>query len=552
MRANWQNDPMLLDSEPLQAKDWVTANTLLALNGLDDGSVFRKHDFSSNKEKWLVRGKDDTWVLNLYSVLVRKSDFVREKKSDRILARFPFIVLNAEEVIVIHKNILTFTEHVREYFYKAINSTMTSWKTRVETYLQRGAIPYPLYRCAFEIFPESTATAEKKVQAFESARGKRYTIPIEITPILSYLCGVINGDGHLHPHWLRVVDETKEHIEFISQLFTKQFNDPGEVFKQGNAWNVELRSSSAVRLFHFLTDHTIQGAKYASLREPLLFQRLGNPFRSHYWRGVMDADGTYKNHITFSSASLSYIEDFSAYLLSKGIITKIRSMSNGAYSLSIPIDYKIHFAREIGALHPKKRADFTHLLQKKPLLFHGLNHLHLTELGYFDFRKLSSLCIIGLGSYLKYFRGTKSYSELEGELAITRNQYSYYEQERRAVPFSLFLQLAHLTTPHQHFMEVLESFNDQLYYQTSNAQPIKLPLKPTEKVIFVMSHLLPLSSWTRIIQSSRELDILLNEVFGIPSNNKKIIRGNLLKHFLQTFGIYQNMDVTTILTSTLE
>ncbi|MBN1329312.1 MAG: hypothetical protein JXA54_07545 [Candidatus Heimdallarchaeota archaeon] len=75
-----------------------------------------------------------------------------------------------------------------------------------------------------------------------------------------------------------MVDETKAHIHFLSTLFEKIFKDSGEIFQTGNAWNVELCSSSAVRLFHFLTDQTIGGAKYESLCLPLLFKHLGTPY----------------------------------------------------------------------------------------------------------------------------------------------------------------------------------------------------------------------------------------------------------------------------------
>ena len=83
---------------------------------------------------------------------------------------------------------------------------------------------------------------------------------------------------------------------------------------KGNAWNAELRSSSAVRLFNFLTSQTIQGAKYDSLQEPMLLKRLGEPYRSLYWRGAMDADGSFKGGISFTSASRTYVQDFQNYL----------------------------------------------------------------------------------------------------------------------------------------------------------------------------------------------------------------------------------------------
>ena len=77
---NWQTDPLLLDSKPTPMNDWITANKLLSTGEIS------KSTFDSK-----------SLALNLYSILVRKIDFVREKDSDRILSRFPFIVLTDDE-----------------------------------------------------------------------------------------------------------------------------------------------------------------------------------------------------------------------------------------------------------------------------------------------------------------------------------------------------------------------------------------------------------------------------------------------------------------------
>ncbi len=530
----WQNDPLLLDSEPIVMNEWMTANKLLLTGALGTSSFIDM----------------DTLTLHHFPLLVRKIDFIKEKDSDRILSRFPFLVLSKEEKELITKKILLVAEFTRDYFYKAINSKISVWRTRLQTYLDRGAIPYPLYRCACEVLNCSLLVQNRNRQLFESARGKRYSIPVKLSPTLAYLCGVINGDGHLHTHWLRVVDETKEHIELISSFFEKLFTDSGEIFQTGNAWNVELRSSSAVRLFNFLTDQTIQGAKYDALREPLLFKQLGEPYRSLYWRGVMDADGTFKNHISFSSASKHYVEDFREFLVLMNIKSTIYQMNNGAYLLTIPIDYKFSYARNIGTMNPKKRSDFIKLLNRKSVIFNGLNEVNIRKNGFFNFGKMSSLCVNGLGFYLKQFRGTKPFSQVESELGITRGQYSYYEKNKRAVPFSLFMNICQKQPKVEHFMQELNKYSDRLTFQTSNTPAIKLPLKPSKEVIRVMSHLLPLSTWTRILQPTHELRALIKGIFGITASGNKL-KGNLIKNFLQTYGLYQEVDADKIISKTL-
>ncbi|MHA1657272.1 MAG: hypothetical protein ACTSWT_12250, partial [Candidatus Heimdallarchaeota archaeon] len=74
---SWFSDPIYFDPQPNAA--WVNANELLEAG--------RKH------EVFLA----DRQTLNLYPILVRRSDFLRRNASDRVLARFPFLRLTPEE-----------------------------------------------------------------------------------------------------------------------------------------------------------------------------------------------------------------------------------------------------------------------------------------------------------------------------------------------------------------------------------------------------------------------------------------------------------------------
>lgn len=534
-----------MDHIPTKHENWLTANNLLSdCKNVNDSANNNTQD--SNKKCWFAQC-NNIYSLNLYSILVRKIDFVNEKESDRIITRFPFLVFQPEESDLIKKKILLVAECARNYFYKSINSKISTWQTRILNYLDRGAMPYPLYRCACEILNLPLIKQGSNAQLFESARGKKYSIPTVISKQLTYLCGVINGDGHLDTHWIRVVDETKEHIKLISEMFTSIFSDSGEIFKTGNAWNVEIRSSSAVRLFNFLTDQTIQGAKYESLKEPLLFKHLGEPYRSLYWRGVMDADGSYKNHISFGSISEQLVNDFKQYLQTLNIESKIYHMKNNAFLLSIPIDYKIAFAREIGVLNPKKKQDFSKLLQRKSIIFNGLNNKNITTDGYFNLTKIKPLYVLGLASFLKEFRKKEAFSSIEYRLSITRGQYSQYEKGTRAIPFDLLFQLFNIQSNDSNLlMQNLENYISDITFQSSTSKPIKLPLKPTSDVIMVMSHLHPLSNWTSIVQTSQHIRNKIQKIFGISMDSNQI-RNNILNRFLTTFGEYTSIDSKKLL-----
>ena len=183
--------------------EWLTANKILESNANRTDSFIDL----------------ETLTLNLYSILVRKIDFVRDKDSDRIISRFPFLVLTDEEIILIKSKILLIAEFTRDYFYRSTNSGIMEWKRRLETYLKRGAMPYPLYRCACAILDLPIINTNIDELFFESSRGKRYSIPNKLTSALAYLCGVVNGDGHLHRHYFRITDETKDFLLLISKFF---------------------------------------------------------------------------------------------------------------------------------------------------------------------------------------------------------------------------------------------------------------------------------------------------------------------------------------------
>jgi len=87
---NWQTDPLLLDPSPVSFDTWVTANQLLSQ---DTNSLYSFLD-------------PNTLTLNLYSLLIRKIDFVRDSDGDRILSRFPFLVLTEDELTILQSKIL--------------------------------------------------------------------------------------------------------------------------------------------------------------------------------------------------------------------------------------------------------------------------------------------------------------------------------------------------------------------------------------------------------------------------------------------------------------
>lgn len=501
--------------------EWLTANKILESNANRTDSFIDL----------------ETLTLNLYSILVRKIDFVRDKDSDRIISRFPFLVLTDEEIILIKSKILLIAEFTRDYFYRSTNSSIMEWKRRLETYLKRGAMPYPLYRCACAILDLPIINTNIDELFFESSRGKRYSIPNKLTRALAYLCGVVNGDGHLHRHYFRITDETKNFLLLLSKFFEFKFKDPGELFLTGNAWNVELRSTAVVRIINFLTEQTIEGAKYDSLREPLLFKQLGSPFRNLYWRGAMDADGSFKNKISFSSVSDRFVLDLQSYLHENNIEANLISNNDSVCGLYLLAKHKLQYVELIGSLNPKKSDDLLdYLLRKRKYTkFVGLKKGVLTKEGYFNLNLLDTLFIVGLGDFLKKYRDNENYTVMDQQFDMTLGSYSNMEKNKRGLPFSMLKDIVtDLQEKDSYIFELLTNHTATVWYQVAGSKSMKLPLKPNTQLDEVLPHIEPRINYVLLSTINKQNKQIFEEVFDLQITDNHV-NSRLLLHFLVTF-----------------
>ena len=126
---HWKTDPWLLDPGPVVHKKWVTANELLE---------------QGKQEKFFL--VED--ALNLYGIFVRKLDFVPKGQQDRIMARMPYVVLDATQVAFIHAHLDEVTRRVKAYFEGSIPMDLNGARTRIQTYLKQRRLPFPLLRVA--------------------------------------------------------------------------------------------------------------------------------------------------------------------------------------------------------------------------------------------------------------------------------------------------------------------------------------------------------------------------------------------------------------------
>jgi len=437
---HWRTDPFLVDSEPLKQNTWLTANGLL-----------------ESKQNNLFQ--TPTSQLLLYPLMIRKIDFV---SGERLLQSFPYILLNKEWIINIRKKSLILAEKANHYFQKSnYNRSILKWQKKIINYLEdQQRLPFPLFRLVDDWLDYFSC---KDFIQYQSARGEDFQLPLYLTEELAYLVGVIIGDGHLANYFINIIDSSKEHIENLSQLLSNLFNSKIEFFVQSNAnaWNVNILGKWIVRFFNFLSGQPINARKYPSLREPLIFQS-NDFFRKAFWRGLMDADGSFKSTIGFGTASKQLRTDFAKFLKQNKINYRFyeQEVFGGiTYSLNVTGQSRKQFASLIGSNHPQKQQDLNLLLQKKIYRFSpristlrkkgfwtrqvvNFKKEKLKQ-GYFNFTLLDTLSISQLGVFLRSLRKQNNHTQLElaSIIETSRESLSKYERNFTSIPISILLRI---------------------------------------------------------------------------------------------------------------
>lgn len=507
---NWLSDPIYFDSKPLPVNQWSNANDLI-----------------SNKKKGEIFLTND--LLNLYSILVRRIDFVRTKPSDRILARFPFININEEEKETITKKQLLIAEKLRDYFYQSDNRSILQWRDILRKYLERGFVPLPFLRC----FSSFVALGRLINRTFQSARGESFIIPASLTVDLAYLCGMVNGDGNLQKYTLSIVDFSEANIHQIKEQFQRFFSQVGRIqFRTPNSPEIIITNLWVVRLFSFLTSQPINARKYTALREPLLFQE--EPFRSYYWSGVMDADGSYKNsNVTFVSASLRFATDFKTFLSENEINAKLTERDDNTVSVYIPSLYHDKLKELLVCLHPDKKEHFdkiTHSHTKLIAFFNGFRNSSLIN-GYFNFRLLENISVNGLSQILRTFRGSITRKVFVEKLTL--NEKTLHAIEKGTMSINIL-----------HLDEILKTKNLQLMpyltqqksirYHIRGSTHVKLDTQPNEQLSSLLRPLTFHKHSINIPKTPFQIKQAIENHYDISIQDHKITSKILLK-FFRTF-----------------
>lgn len=516
---NWQNDPIYFDEEPKVVNQWINANELIESN--------------RGKEIFLP----DTETLNLFPILVRRADFLRENSTDRILARLPFIQLTEKEKALFKDQELLISEKLRDYFYKSDNRKILEWRDILRKYLERGAVPLPFYRC----FPEDFELNFHE-RILESSRGETFAMPTNLTTELAYLCGMVNGDGNITKYVLNIVDYSIENIRHLKEQFERLFQQTGRIQLQTeNCPKLIITNLWVARLFSFLTNQPIGGKKYQNLREPLLFQE--QLFRSHYWSGVMDADGSYASrNVVFTSASKNYIQDFISFMKSINIPIQLNTRDDGTFQVYISRKYHELFKSQMKCFHPEKKLEFAQLRKGKKINKNSVKYFcdfdrEKISNDFFDFTLMDGVQIVGLGEHIKSLRINKTQKQFSIDFGISPQYLYQLENNKTSISITLLKKFLHFDKSTS-LMPFLFRFGKKIKFRRRSAKPVFFDMKPTSELKYYAQKMIFYPTKIKLVKTDDILQEKIENHFGIVIKNNLITNGTI-RYFFSTFFIFK-------------
>lgn len=522
---------MLVDPEPLEQNQWMTANELLE---------------SGKKEMFLSLANQ----LLLYPVMIRKIDFC---SGERIIQSFPYILLNQDWIAKIRKQSLALAEKTHHYFSNSnYTRSIRDWQKKIIAYLEeQQRLPFPLFRLvsSWEEFFHN-----KQFIRFQSARGEGFQLPLFLSEDLSFLSGVVMGDGHLAKYFVNIIDSSKNHIGNLTRLLEELFKSKTEFYaqKNANAWNVNILSKWIVRFFNFLSSQPINARKYPALREPLIFQSK-DLYRRSFWSGIMDADGGYKSTISFGTASKQLRKDFTDFLAQNQIIFRLyeQEICGGkTFSLIVAGESRKQFAQLIGSNHPEKQKELHLLLQRKVYRFSPRISTNRKkgfwtrqvvkvkkdklEKGYFNFTLLKTLSISLLGKNIRSLRKLNNHTQLKlsSIIGASRESLSKYERNFTSIPIPILLRI--LSIYEITFVDFI--INRQKLLLNSGKSSCLLDTQPNDELLTLLKGM-----------QFKERGVII--VIGLPDRSLKQYKKNLSDYFsikVETSNLYNSVLVAFV------
>ncbi len=529
---SWKNDPHLLEDQPDHT---IYLNDLL------------------EEEKKVPELLLTNPLADFYCILIKKREFIQNNTlltRTRILPRMPYLLLDNYQFLkegLVEKS-WSLAETSRDYFYGSamLDNSIKSWKQRVDRYTEKGAIPLPLLRGNEELWQQLTEQIQREKQIIiQSAKGEQSIIPLELTEKLVYLLGIIDGDGHLSKHQVHIVDYSKKQIEQLQRFFQELFGVTGDIRKgkDGNYYILLVNGKWIVRLVQFLTGHSL-GRKYESLQEPLILKTdYWSHLRGAYWRGMFDADGSYRAKMEFVTISKKLSNDLKSYFLTTSIKFSFKEIKN-AFKFYIPSGSRTKLYQQIGSWHPIKKSEFLTLLSRRyngeEVTFLGINEQNMNPKGFFDFTLMDNrISIINSGAVIKQIREQKGFTrnEFAKLLAANYSTLASYENSGATPTIKTMIKVASIIE--ESLPAILQKYQlNKFAYILS----VELPFSPTKELKKYLRYLYPrLHNVISLQTKEQETLHKIEEFFSIKIDKE---RGNDFKNyvlwdFLRLFVLYE-------------
>ncbi len=130
-----------------------------------------------------------------------------------------------------------------------------------------------------------------KISCGSGSRNRIVKVPLKVDPDLLYVIGYLFGDGCLHSKkWIiSFVDEYREHILQVNEIFSKLFSANGKIIESQGKTEVKIYSKALILIFNKVFEMP-RGKKKGKLCLPKIWQSLSRAHKLAFLQGLFDAD----------------------------------------------------------------------------------------------------------------------------------------------------------------------------------------------------------------------------------------------------------------------
>jgi hypothetical protein len=322
---------------------------------------------------------------NMYSCLVNlQRGFVNKNFGLRtpniiLLNKFKIIKLIEKKYGNLNKGFLVFIRSLENYLGIKYNSVYKA-KYRYIQKFNKNKINIIFLRvmslCLVKNINESNNLFESIISKEGYIRIGCLNLPLnDFNKTVSYLVGVIVGDGHLDKRERGIIIAdgqpqksniifSEEYIKKLVYLFKREFNIEGKIDNKGRWFVCRFENKWLCRFFQYYFDIPY-GNKSNRVTIPKILKKENE---KHFWRGLMDTEGFIRKQgkqICLKSNSLKLINSFKKFCSKNNIKVYVKKEGLG-FSIRVLTESILKYSQLIGFYHPKKKKILFDYLREGP------------------------------------------------------------------------------------------------------------------------------------------------------------------------------------------